>query len=337
MRAAVIKNPKSKLEMEERKRPSPGPGELLIRVRACGVCHGDLMVQEGRFPFGRYPVVPGHEVAGEVAEVGEGVQWLKLGARVGVSALYSACGHCTKCLGGDDVLCAQGWEFTGVTKDGGYQEFMLAPAAYVAPLPDTLDFAEAAPLMCAGLTVYSGLRHAGFLPGHKVAVLGLGGLGHLGVQYVKAMGGRVAVLSTSPEKEAEARELGAERFINTKAQASSEALSAWEGGADIILATASSLDAMTAAFPGLASDGTMVVLGVGPGTLALDPLQLIRGRRRVMGSPAGSRKDLRETLDFAANHAIRPRIKRFPLERASEALDRMHQGALRGRAVLIMD
>lgn len=337
MKAAVFNSPNSKLEIEERKRPSPAPGELLIRVRACGVCHGDLLLQQGGFPLARYPVVPGHEVAGEVEEVGDGVQWLKAGTRVGVSALYSACGHCRKCLGGDDVLCTQGWEFTGVTKDGGYQGFMLASAAYVAPLPDTLDFAEAAPLMCAGLTVYSGLRHAGFVPGHKVAVLGLGGLGHLGVLYVKAMGGRVVVLSTSPEKEAEARELGAERFINTKAQASGEALRAWEGGADIILATASSLDSMTAALPGLASDGTMVVLGVGPGNLTLDPMELIMGRRRVMGSPAGSRRDLRETLELAATYNIRPRITRFPLERASEALDRMHRGGIRGRAVLIID
>lgn len=337
MKAAVLKAPNSKLEIEERKRPTPGAGEVLIRVRACGVCHGDLLLQQGGFPFARYPIVPGHEVAGEVAEVGEGVQWLKSGTRVGVSALYSACGHCKRCLGGDEILCAQGWEFTGVTKDGGYQELMLASAGYVAPLPDTLDFAEAAPLMCAGLTVYSGLRHAGFAPGQKVAVIGLGGLGHLGVLYVKAMGGRVAVLSTSPEKEAEARELGAERFVNTKTQASGEALQAWEGGADIILATASSFDSMTAAFPGLATDGTMVVLGVGAGNLTLNPMELIMGRRRVMGSPAGSRRELREALEFAAAHGIRPRITRVPLEGASEALDRMHAGAIRGRAVLMMD
>ena len=143
MNAAVFKAPKSKLEMEERKRPTPGPGEVLIRVRACGVCHGDLLLQQGGFPFARYPVVPGHEVAGEVEEVGEGVQWLKSGTRVGVSALYSACGHCLRCLSGDEILCAQGWEFTGVTKDGGYQGFMLAPAAYVALLPDTLEIGRA--------------------------------------------------------------------------------------------------------------------------------------------------------------------------------------------------
>jgi alcohol dehydrogenase len=317
MRAGVVKAPQGELGFEDRKRPTPGPSEVLLRVRACGVCHGDLLLQQGAFPFARFPVVPGHEVAGEIEELGERVTWLKQGMRVGLSALYSACGHCKRCLRGDEILCAEGWEFTGVTKDGGYQEFMIASAAYVAPLPDALDFWDAAPLMCAGLTVYSGLRHAGFTPGHKVGVIGLGGLGHLAVLYAKAMGGRVAVLSTSAEKEGEARELGAERFINTKATNPSEALRAWDGGADIVLATGSSFDSMTAAFPGLETDGTMVVLGVGPGSLNFDPMQLIMGRRRVMGSPAGSRRELRETLDLAATHGIRPRTTRLPLQKAA--------------------
>lgn len=337
MRAAVLNAPQGELGFEDRKRRTPGPGEVLLRVRACGVCHGDLLLQHGGFPFARYPVVPGHEIAGEVEELGEQVSWLKRGMRVGVSALYSACGQCKRCICGDEILCAQGWEFTGVTKDGGYQEFMIASAAYVAPLPDVMDFPDAAPLMCAGLTVYSGLRHAGFAPGHKVAVIGLGGLGHLAVIYTKAMGGRVAVLSTTPGKEGEARELGAERFINTRGTNPGDELRAWDGGADIILATGSSFDSMAAAFSGLDTDGTMVVLGVGPGSLVLDPMQLIMGRRRVMGSPAGSRRELRETLDFAAAHHIRPRTTRFPLRKVGEALDQLHAGSLRGRAVLMMD
>jgi alcohol dehydrogenase len=337
MKAAVLKAPQAELGFEDRKRGTPGPGEVLIRVRACGVCHGDLLLQQGGFPFARFPVVPGHEVAGEIEEVGDHVSWLKPGMRVGVSALYSSCGQCKKCMGGDEMLCVQGWEFTGVTKDGGYQESMIASAAYVAPLPDSLNFSDAAPLMCAGLTVYSALRHAGFVPGHKVAVIGLGGLGHLGVLYAKAMSGRVVVLSTTPEKEGEARELGAERFINTKAAVAGEQLRAWEGGADIILATGSSFDSMTAAFPGLETDGTIVVLGVGPGSLNFDPMQLIMGRCRVMGSNAGSRRELRETLDFAAAHGIRPRTTRFPLRSVGEVLERMHAGGIRGRAVLMMD
>src|SRR5215471_4301704 len=167
MRAAVLQAPQAQLAFEDRKRPTPGWGEVLVRVRACGVCHGDLLLQQGGFPFARFPVVPGHEVAGEIEELGEGVSWLKPRTRVGLSALYSACGPCKRCLAGDEILCAKGWEFTGITRDGGYQESMIASAAFVAPLPDALDFADAAPLMCAGLTVYSGLRHAGFAPGHK--------------------------------------------------------------------------------------------------------------------------------------------------------------------------
>lgn len=171
MKAAVINAPNTEVRIEERDRPSPTRGEVLIRVHACGVCHGDLMLQLGQFPFARYPIVPGHEIAGVIEEVGEGVGNLQPGDRVGLSALFSSCGCCEQCLDSDEFLCSQ-MQFTGITQDGGYQQFMLAPAAYVAPLPDNLDFAEAAPLMCAGLTVFSGLRHAGFAPGDKVAVIG---------------------------------------------------------------------------------------------------------------------------------------------------------------------
>ena len=215
MKAAVINAPNTQVRIEERNRRPPNRGEVLIRVHACGVCHGDLMLQLGQFPFARYPIVPGHEIAGVIEEVGEGVSNLQPGDRVGLSALFSSCGCCERCLDSDEFLCSQ-MQFTGITQDGGYQQFMLAPAAYVAPLPDRLDFVEAAPLMCAGLTVFSGLRHAGFEPGNKVAVIGLGGLGHMGVLLARAMGGRVTVLSTSADKEDEARELGAERFINLK-------------------------------------------------------------------------------------------------------------------------
>jgi len=220
-------------------------------------------------------------------------------------------------------------------KDGGYQEFMLARAAYLAPLPESLDFVEAAPVMCAGMTVFSGLRHAGFQTGHKVAVIGLGGLGHFGALYAKAMGGRVAVISTSAEKKAEAQELGAERFIHAQKESVADALRSWEGGADIILATPTSLEPITAAFSGLAPDGTMVVVGVGPGNLSIDPMVLIMGRRRLMGSPAGSRKALREALAFARAHGLRPKTRRFPLAQAGEALAGMQTGHMTGRAVLI--
>ncbi len=336
MKAAVIKEPNGAVSIEERDRPSPGRGEVLIRVHACGVCHGDLMLQQGHFPFARYPIVPGHEIAGVVEEVGEGVNELKQSARVGLSPLFSSCGYCPQCFASDEFLCSR-MEFTGVTKDGGYQQFMIAPAVYVALLPDTLEFADAAPLMCAGLTVFSGLRHAGFQPGDRVAVIGLGGLGNMGVLIARAMGGRVAVLSTSADKENEARELGAERFINLKTESPSDALRGWEGGADIILATPPAADPMTAAFPGLAINGTMVVLGAPPANIVINPIDLIMGRRRLMGSPAGSRKDLQDILALTATHDLRPRVTRMPLKDAGKALAEMHEGRVHGRIVLVMD
>lgn len=334
MKAAVLNEPNGDVRFEERDRPRPGRGEVLIRVHACGVCHGDLMLQLGQFPFARYPIVPGHEIAGVIEQIGEDVTELEPEARVGLSALFSSCGSCNRCRNDDEFLCSQ-MQFTGITRDGGYQEFMVAHAGYVAPLPDKLDFVDAAPLMCAGLTVFSGLRHAGFAPGFKVAVIGLGGLGHLAVLLVRAMNGRVAVLSTSADKQDHALALGAERFINLKTESPGEALRAWEGGADIIVATSPAADSMVAAFPGLAQNGTMVVLGAPLENIAVSPFDLIMGRRRLMGSPAGSRKDLRDVLDFAAAHNIRPTVTRMPLEDAGRALKEMHEGRIRGRAVLV--
>ncbi len=336
MKSVVINEPEGQVSVEEREKPTPGPGQVVIRVEACGVCHSDLNVLQGAFPFAQYPVVPGHEVAGVVEEVGEHVEWPEVGARVGMPWLYSSCGHCEQCTNGDEVMCAQ-VQVTGVSIDGGYQEFMLAPAAYVAPIPDGLDAADAAPLMCAGLTVHNGLKNAGFEPGDRVAVIGLGGLGHLGVLYARAMGARVAVLSGSPDKEEEARELGAERFINTKDGSVAEALLEWDGGANIILATAPNTEPMTEALPGLAPDGTLVVLGAAPGEIVASPTDLIMGRRHLMGSPSGSRKDIRDALEFAVNHGIKPRITRRPLEEASDVLNEMHENRLRGRVVLTME
>jgi alcohol dehydrogenase, propanol-preferring len=333
MKAVVIREPNGEVSVEERERPAPGLGQVLIRVHACGVCHSDLDVLQGAFPFAQYPIIPGHEVAGVIEEVGEGVEWPQTGARVGMPWLYSSCGHCEQCTRGDEVLCPQ-MQVTGVTQDGGYAESMLAPAAYVAPIPDSLDFAEAAPLMCAGLTVYNGLRNAGFEPGHRVAVIGLGGLGHLGVLYASKMGGRVAVLSGSPDKEQEARSLGAEHFINSGEGSISEALLDWEGGANIILATAPSAGPMIEALPGLAPDGTLVVLGVPPDEITTNPANLVMGRRHLMGSPSGSRKDIRDALAFAATHDVRPRMTSRPLEDAADVLNEMHEGRLRGRVVL---
>lgn len=335
MKAAVVRKTNDFL-IEDRPIPEPKAGQVLIRVHACGVCHSDLEVLLGHFPFATYPVVPGHEVAGTVEKVGSGVTWPKVGDRVGMPWLYDSCGHCDYCVSGREVLCPQ-MTVTGVNRDGGYQEYMLAPAAYVGPIPDGLDFAEAGPLMCAGLTVFNGLRQAGFQPGQKVAVVGLGGLGHLGVLYAKAMGGRVAVISNTADKEAEARELGAERFIATKGKNTAQELQAWDGGPDVILQTAPSAEAATQAFPGLAPDGTLVLLGVGAGNITVAPFDLIGARRKLMGSPSGSRQDLRATLSFSAAKRVVPHITKIKLEDAPKALDAMQKGSVSGRSVVVFD
>jgi alcohol dehydrogenase, propanol-preferring len=335
MKAAVVRKPND-LVIEDRPVPEPKQGEVVIRVHACGVCHSDLDLLQGHFPFGKYPMVPGHEVAGVVAKVGPGVTWPKVGDRVGMPWLFDSCGHCDLCVAGEEVLCPE-MTVTGVNRDGGYQEYMLAKAAYVAPIPEGLEFAEAGPLMCAGLTVFNGLRQAGFEPGQKVAVVGLGGLGHLGVLYAKAMGARVAVISNTADKEAEARELGAEKFISTQGSKSADALREWDGGPDIILQTAPSTEAATEAFPGLAPDGTLVLLGVGAGEVTTSPADLISKRRRLMGSPSGSRHDLRAALNFSAYNHVVPRITKIALEDSSKALDAMQKGSLRGRAVIVFE
>jgi propanol-preferring alcohol dehydrogenase len=334
MKAVCIRQANGDLQIEDRNRPAPGSGELLIRVHACGICHGDLMVQQGSFPFVEYPIVPGHEIAGSVEEIGSGVTGFQLGDRVGLSVLFSSCGSCVQCQQGTENLCPS-WVWTGMMVNGGYAEFVIAKATYVISLPSELEYEEAAPLMCAGITVYSGLKHSGYRKGDRVAVIGLGGLGHLGVLYARAMGARIAVLSSTAEKEPEARGLGAELFINLKKGDAAQALQQWDGGANVILATAPNVESVSQTFAGLAVDGTAVVLGVGPGQIQIDPVTMVMGRRRILGSPAGSRQELKESVRFAAEHGIRPRIKRFPLSRVADAFEAVHSGQLACRAVLV--
>jgi propanol-preferring alcohol dehydrogenase len=333
MQAAVLRETKGKLQIQDRPVPTPGPGEVLIHVHACGVCHGDLMVRNGDFPFVQFPIVPGHEIAGVVESVGSGVDQSLRGTRVGVPWLFSACGHCKQCIGGDEVLCAKG-QYVGMSRDGGYQEFMVARADYVLPLPAGLSFVDAAPLMCAGLTVYTGLVHAGFKRSDKVAVVGLGGLGEMAIQFARAMGGRVAVVSSTRQKEARAHELGAEKFIHEGTEKIDESLRSWEGGADIILQVAPSPASADAALRGLASDGTFVLLA--PAPITPDPGALIMRRQRIMGSPSGSRKELRATLELAAANCIRSRSRHFPLSEANEALAALETGRPAGRILLLM-
>lgn len=334
MKAVCLSRPNDDLQVEDRARPSPGAGELLLRVKACGICHGDIMMRQGAFPFVRFPIVPGHEVAGIVEEVGDGVQGWKLGARAGLSVLYTSCGACEQCRRGAENLCAV-WEWTGMMHDGGYADFVIARADYTVPLPNELTDVEVAPLMCAGVTVYGGLVNSGIRKGSRVAVLGLGGLGHLAVQYARAMGARVAVVSTHKGKEADAKQLGAEHFIVSSVGDPATMLREWGGGADVIVATAPTVESVTSAFGGLAPEGTMMVLGVGPGRIEIDPTELVMGRRRLIGSPAGSRSELRETLCMAVEHGIRPRVKTFPLAQVADAFAAVERGEIAGRAVLV--
>lgn len=334
MKAMVVKRPKERLILEERERPTLGPGQALIKVHACGVCHSDLHALLGDFPFAKFPLVLGHEVAGVVEAFGEGVNWPKVGTRVGMPWLYSACGHCPACLKGDEVLCPE-MQVTGVTVDGGYAEYMQAPAAYLTPIPDELTFEEAAPLMCAGLTVYNALVNAGFKPGQKVAVIGLGGLGHMAVAYAKAMGGRVAAVSSSSAKEAQAKMLGAERFIDTGRVGVADGLKAWDGGADVVLATAPNAKLATEAIKGLGADGVVVVIGVMSEPIEASAMELISGRKKLIGSPSGSRKDLRNALEIAAKLGVRAQVSTYGLTQANEVLEKMQKGELPGRAVLV--
>jgi alcohol dehydrogenase len=335
MKAVVVKEAKAPLVVEERPKPKAKAGEVVIQVKACGVCHSDIFAAQGYLPYSRFPIVLGHEVAGVIDEVGEGAPWLKKGDRVGMPWLFEACGHCDQCVAGKDILCPN-QTITGVNRDGGYQEYMIAPARFVAPIPDGFDFAEAAPIMCAGLTVFNGIRQAGYIPGQKIAVIGLGGLGHLAVKYGRALGARVAVLSNTASKQREAQELGAEKFINTKTEDPAKALLSWDGGADIILATAPATEPITAAIPGLAPDGTIVVLGVGPGMIQASPADLVGARRKILGSPSGGRRDIRDTLRFSAANGIKPIIKKYRLEDAAQAHADLHAGKISGRAVLMV-
>lgn len=336
MKAVVLTAPNEPPVLVERPTPTPGRGEVLVRVKACGVCGTDLRVQQGKSKFARFPRVVGHEAVGEIAALGEGVIGLAVGQAVGVPICWSTCGHCRMCVRGDQMLCAQ-LEITGITRDGGFQQFMLARAGYVVPLPSGLEPAEAAPLLCAGVTVFNGLRLSGFRPGDRVAVIGLGGLGQLAVLFARAMGGRVLVVSHSPGKEAAARELGAEAFVDSGKEDVTARLSAWGGGPQVSLNTSPDNGIVGRALAGMAPDSTFVQLGIGPGELVIRPHELVHFRRRVMGVPAGSPKDVADALELAAAQKIRPRVTPFPLAQAGAVLEKMRAGTLDGRAVLTMD
>jgi len=332
-RAVQVTKP-GNLEVVEREVTTPGPGQVRIRVEACGVCHSDVLTVEGADPNVRYPRVPGHEVVGKIDALGEGVSLWKVGQRVGVGFLAGYCGHCTPCREGDFVNC-QNQPVSGVASDGGYAEVMIADAHALAAVPDALASAEAAPLLCAGLTTYNAIRNAPARTGDLVAIQGIGGLGHLGVQFANRMGFRVAALGTGADKEELARTLGAHHYIDTQREDPAAALQAL-GGAKVILATAPSGKAMSRLIGGLRARGRMVVVGVGTDLIEVNPAELVFGSRSLEGALTGSPIDAEETLAFSLLAGVRPRIETMPLEAAAEAYGKMMRGEARFRMVLVM-
>ena len=334
MRAVQVSRPNGPLEMVERKIPEPGPGTVRIKVQACGICHSDTVTKEGLFPQIQYPRVPGHEVAGVVDSVGSGVSRWTPGQRVGVGWHGGNCGYCDTCRRGDFFACQSFTAVTGITSDGGYADYMIARAEALAAVPDELSAVEAAPLMCAGVTTFNGLRNSGARPGDLVAVLGLGGLGHLAVQFAAKSGLRTVAIARGKDKEPLARELGAWRYIDSQGQDPAAELGKL-GGAGVILATVTSGDAMAAVIGGLAPKGVFMVIGAA-GSLTVSPLYLLLGSRAVKGWYSGTSIDSQDTLGFSALTGIRSRNEVFPLERAAEAYDRMMSGHARFRVVLSM-
>lgn len=333
MKAAQVTSAKGPFEIVEREVPNPGAGHVRIKVQASGICHSDSLTKEGLWPGITYPRVPGHEVAGIVDAVGDDVGPWRVGDRVGVGWHGGHCGHCDACRRGSFVLCQVAGKIPGISYDGGHAEFMIAPAGALAKIPDALSAADAAPLMCAGVTTFNSLRHSGALPGDLVAVLGIGGLGHLGIQFAAKAGFRTVAIARGKDKEALARQLGAEHYIDSQAQDPAQELTRL-GGARVILATATSAKAMAAAIGGLGIDGRLVVLGAAHEPLEVSPLLLIGGRRGVLGWPSGSSIDSQDTMAFSARNGVRSMNELFPLDRAPEGYERMMSGQARFRVVL---
>jgi len=333
MRAAQVQSAKGPFQIVEREIPEPGPTQVRIRVQASGVCHSDSLTKEGIWPGIQYPRVPGHEVAGVIDAIGAAVSGWKPGDRVGVGWHGGHCGHCDRCRRGDFLMCQVAAQIPGISFDGGHADYMVAPAVALARIPQGLAAAEAAPLMCAGVTTFNSLRHAGAQPGDLVAVLGIGGLGHLGIQFAAKAGFRTVAIARGKDKEPLARELGAQQYVDSQTQDPAEEL-ARLGGARVILATVTSGKAMTAALGGLGINGKLVVLGAAHEPLEVSPLLLLSGRRSVVGWPSGSSIDSQDTMAFSALTGVRPMNELFPLGRAAEAYDRMMSGKARFRVVL---
>jgi D-arabinose 1-dehydrogenase-like Zn-dependent alcohol dehydrogenase len=334
MKVAQIAKPGADFEVVERPIPKPDAGQVRIQVKACGICHSDVLVKDGVLPWIQYPRVPGHEVAGIVDEAGPGVTGWKSGQRVGVGWHGGHDGTCRECRRGDFRNCRNG-KVTGISYDGGYQEYMIAPVEALVPIPDGLPDVEAAPLLDAGITTYNALRNSGAMPGDLVAVQGIGGLGHLGVQFANKFGYNVAAIGRGSENAVLAKKLGAHVYIDSQATNAAQELQKL-GGARVILATAPSSKAMSALIDGLGPNGKLVVIGAAPDAIEVTPAQLIFGSKTIQGWAAGTPAASEDTLNFCVLTGVRPMIETYPLERADEAYARTMSGNAQFRVVLTM-
>jgi D-arabinose 1-dehydrogenase-like Zn-dependent alcohol dehydrogenase len=334
MKVAQISKAGGDFEIVERAIPEPQPGQVRIKVQACGVCHSDVLTKEGLWPGLQYPRIPGHEVAGVIDAVGEGVSNWKPGQRVGVGWHGGQDNTCRECRRGDFRNC-QNLKISGIHYDGGYQEYMIAPVEALAAIPDGLKDVEAAPLLCAGITTYNVLRHSGALPGDLVAVQGIGGLGHLGVQFAQKFGYKVAAIGRGPDNAPLAKKLGAHVYIDSQATKPAEELQKL-GGARAILATAPNSKSMSELIDGLGPNGSLLVVGATPDPIEVTPLQLINGSKRIQGWASGTPADSEDTLNFAELNGVRPMIETYPLDKAAEAFARMMSGKAEFRVVLTM-
>ena len=334
MKVAQISKPGAGFEIVEREIPEPDAGHVRIKVQACGVCHSDVLTVEGGWPGIQYPRVPGHEVAGVIDQVGDGVSVWKKGQRVGVGWHGGHDNTCLQCRRGDFGNC-RNMKISGISYDGGYQQYMIAPVEALAAMPDGLNDMEAAPLLCAGITTYNALRHSGAFPGDLVAVQGIGGLGHLGIQFANKFGYKVAAIGRGSENATLAKKLGATLYIDSKATNAAQELQKL-GGAQVILATAPSSKAMSELIDGLGPNGKLMVVGAAFDPIEVTPIQLISGSRAIQGWASGMPTDSEDTLRFAELTGVRPMIETYPLEKAAEAYARMMSGNAQFRVVLTM-
>jgi len=332
MRAVQVSHANGPFELVERDLPVPQEREVRVKVQACGICHSDAFTKLGAWPGIQYPRVPGHEIVGVIDAVGTQVPQWQPGQRVGVGWYGGHCGYCQPCRRGDFISCVNG-RVPGISYDGGYADYMLAPFEALASIPDQLAAAEAAPLLCAGITTFNALRHSGARAGDVVAVLGIGGLGHLGVQFASRMGARTVAVARGLDKQALALKLGAHHYIDSTTQDVAAELQRL-GGARVILATVTDAKSMSTALGGLGVDGKLMVVGASPEPIEASPFALIPGRRGIQGWPSGTSIDSEDTLAFSVLANIRPMIETVPLERAAEGYERMMSGKARFRVVV---